>query len=91
MPKNQAQNVALVSGVIGLIVMATLLYVGNIITFKVSNSMPSTTTSATATQDNITSNLNSAWSLSSVAPLVAGAALILTVILGFAAVVGRQS
>lgn len=88
--KNKAQNLALVGGVIGIIVVAVLLYVGNITYSKIASSMAGTTTgSALATEGNITANTNSAFQLSATTPLILGAALILTVILGFAAVVGR--
>ena len=87
---NKGQNMALVGGVIGIIVVSVLLYIGNITYTKISTSMTGTTSgSALATENNITANTNSAFQLSAVTPLVLGAALILTVILGFAAVVGR--
>jgi hypothetical protein len=89
--KNKAQNLALVGGVIGLIVVAVLLLVGNITYSKIQTSMSGTVTGdALATEGNITSNTNSALSLAAVAPLVIGASLILVVILGFASVVGRM-
>jgi hypothetical protein len=89
MERNNAQNVALVSAVLGLIVVATLLLVGNRIYFAIDDSITASTTSGVATQSNITSNTNSAMSLAAVAPLVVGASLILMVILGFATIVSR--
>lgn len=89
--QNKAQNMALVGGVIGIIVVSVLLYIGNITYDKIRSSMAGTTTgSAAATEANITANTNSAFQLSATSPLILGAALILTVILGFATVVGRQ-
>jgi hypothetical protein len=84
----KAQNLALVGGVIGIIVVSVLLLVGNIVYDKIQSSMTGTlSTSATAIQGNITTNTGNAFQLSAVTPLILGAALILTVILGFAAVV----
>ena len=86
--KTKAQNLALVGGVIGIIVVSVLLLVGNIVYDKIQSSMTGTlSTSATAIQGNITTNTGNAFQLSAVTPLILGAALILTVILGFAAVV----
>ena len=75
--------------VLGIIVIASLLLVSNRVYDGIQSAMPATSTYAVAIQGNITTNTQNAWSLSSITPLVMGASLILAVILGFAAVVGR--
>jgi len=88
---NKGQNLALVGGVIGIVVVAVLLLIGNIVYSQIAASMGGTLTgAAAAVQGNITSNTQNAFQLAASTPLVLGAALILTVILGFAAVVSRQ-
>lgn len=92
--KNKAQNAIILSGVLGLVVVATMLYVGNIILSKINTSLadtlPSSSTTAKATMNNISSNVNSSMQLSAVSPIILGATLILGIILAFAAVVGRS-
>jgi hypothetical protein len=78
--------------VLGIIVIASLLLVSNRVYDGIQSAMPASSTMATAINANITMNVQNAWTLSSITPLVMGASLILAVILGFAAVVshGRE-
>jgi hypothetical protein len=79
-----------------LIVVATLLLIGNIIVSKIATSLDPGYGDAELNEtirpiyDNITGSASDAFQLSATTPIILGAALILTVILGFAAVVVRQ-
>jgi len=97
---NKGQNEGLTMGVIGLIVVGALLLISNIVYQSVYTSLaptPANYSALTSAQQtvwnlnqNITSQTQSAFMLSSSTPIILGAALILSVILGFAAVVSRQ-
>lgn len=86
--KGQAQ---LVAGVMGLVIIATLLLVSNIIYENIQDSLTGTLSSNTAVAANITDNTRSAFSLSAIVPVIMGATLILGVILGFSAAVSKGS
>jgi len=80
------QNGALVG--IGLIVIIAVIV--NRVHDSISSYLSATATSATAVQGNTLVDYGSAFQLSAVTPLILGAGLILTVILGFAAAIKRM-
>lgn len=87
---NKGQNTAMVGSVLALVIIATLLLVGNIVYEKIQDSMASSVpASGQAVNGNITSNTRDAFSLAAITPLILGATLILGVILGFSAAVSR--
>jgi Flp pilus assembly pilin Flp len=95
--KNRRGIAALVIGlVVALVACSVILAVGLMIHSNLSTSLSvvTTKTNETSTAENITydvfANVYSAYNLSSVVPLIAGAALIITIIVGAFALRGRM-